>query len=278
MQFDGDILPHGSHIAIVAGRGAYPLLCAKNMVTSGHEFSVIAVDDGVDAEWFRSLPKSRAVKIAIGQVSKLLSALKNFGVQFAIMAGQVKPKSLFHGMRPDFKAMLILAKLKERNAESIFGAIADEIAAIDVRLLDARSFMVDNLATIGSMSHGRNRISLTQLNFGVEMARNIAGLNIGQSVVVRRGTVVAVEDFAGTDDLIARVRKFSLSDAIFVKAAKLNQDFRFDVPTFGLQTLRNLQESHISCAALEAGKVIIFDKESVLREAKKCGIEIIGFE
>ena len=270
-------LPERVSIAIVAGRGDYPVLCGKNMVAAGHEPVVIAVDDGVDREWFDSFPRDRAVKISVGQMAKFLKALKNFAVKFAIMAGQVKPKKLFRGMVPDTKALLMLAALKERNAGSIFGAIGSEMAKIGVQLLDARSFMEDELATIGPMTGKKTKIGEENLKFGVGIAREVARLNIGQSVVVRKGTVVAVEDFAGTDELISRVGKFNLKDAIFVKTAKHGQDFRFDVPVFGMQTLENLAAANIKYAALEAGNVIILHRKNVLASARERAIEIVGF-
>ncbi|MDR1401794.1 MAG: UDP-2,3-diacylglucosamine diphosphatase LpxI [Puniceicoccales bacterium] len=270
-------LPEKSRIVLISGRGEYPIMCEKNIVAAGHIPLVIAVDEGVDQDWFNSFPKHEAVKIPIGKIGKFLSALKNFGVQFAIMAGQVKPKKLFHGMIPDARALLLLAKLKERNAESIFSAIEMEIAKIGVRLLDARTFMVDELAIRGPMSCQKLTINGESLNFGIHIAKEIAGLNIGQSVVVRKGTVVAVEDFAGTDELICRAGKFNLRDAIFIKTSKCNQDFRFDVPVFGMQTLENLHTAKIKYAALEAGSVIILNRQAVTAAAKKYDIEVLGF-
>ncbi|MDR1413560.1 MAG: UDP-2,3-diacylglucosamine diphosphatase LpxI [Puniceicoccales bacterium] len=270
-------LPEKSRIAIIAGRGEYPILCAKNMLAAGHTPLVIAVDDDVDRDWFSAFPRDAAVKISVEQIGKLLSALKNFGVQFAIMAGQVRPKKLFHRRMPDGKALRLLAGLKERNAESIFGAIEVEIAKIGVKLLDARSFMESELATCGPISCKKLTINGESLNFGIRIAKEIARLNIGQSVVVRKGTVIAVEDFAGTDELITRAKKFNLKDAIFVKAAKPNQNFRFDVPVFGMQTLENLQLAQIKYAALEANSVLILNKQAVVVAAKKYGIEMLGF-
>jgi DUF1009 family protein len=277
MALSHEKLPSGSCVALIAGRGIYPILCAQNIIAASHELAVVAVDDGVDAEWFDSLPKQNAIKISVGQLAKLLRALKRFGAKFAVMAGQVKPKKLFHGMIPDLKAMLLLASLKERNAASIFGGIAEEIENVGVKLLDSRFFMESELATPGPMSCSRITVEEEDLRFGIRTAREIARLDIGQSVVVRKGTVIAVEDFAGTDDLIDRVGKFNLNDAIFVKTSKRDQDFRFDVPIFGMQTLEKLRKVRIKHVALESQKVIILEKERVLGEAKKCGIGIVGF-
>ncbi|MDR2603111.1 MAG: UDP-2,3-diacylglucosamine diphosphatase LpxI [Puniceicoccales bacterium] len=278
MAFTRKNLPKGEPIALIAGRGDYPILCAKNIVASGHDIVVIAVDDDVNIGWLNGFPAQNVIKISVGQMSKLLKALGRFGVKFAIMAGQVKPKKLFQGMLPDLKTLKMLMTLKEHNAESIFGAIAKEIADIGVELLDARSFMEEYLATKGPMTSWKLEINGKTLQLGINTAREIARLNIGQSVIVHRGTIVAVEDFAGTDDLINRVGKFNLKDTIFVKTAKYQQDFRFDVPIFGMQTLKNLANAKVKYVALEAQNVIILDKNSVLDCAVKSGIDIIGFE
>ncbi|MDR2776943.1 MAG: UDP-2,3-diacylglucosamine diphosphatase LpxI [Puniceicoccales bacterium] len=278
MAFTRKNLPKGARVALIAGRGDYPILCAKNIVAAEHDIVVIAVDDDVNSEWLDDFPAQNIVKFSVGQISKLLGALKSFDAKFAIMAGQVKPKKLFRGLLPDLKALRMLMALKERNAESIFGAIAKEIADIGVELLDARSFMEKYLATEGSMTPQKSAINKKSLQLGINIAREIARLNIGQSLVVHKGTIVAVEDFAGTDDLISRVGKFNLKDAIFVKAAKYKQDFRFDVPIFGMQTLKNLHNAKVKYAALEAQNVIILDKNNVLDYATKLGVDIIGFE
>ncbi|MDR0742189.1 MAG: UDP-2,3-diacylglucosamine diphosphatase LpxI [Puniceicoccales bacterium] len=278
MAFTRKNLPKGERIALIAGRGDYPILCAKNIVASGHDVVVIAVDDDVNAGWLNGFPAQNVTKVSVGQISKLLKTLKRFGVKFAIMAGQVKPKKLFRGMFPDLKALRMLMTLKEHNAESIFGAIAKEMADIGVALLDARSFMEEYLATKGPMTSRKSEINEKTLQLGINTAREVARLNIGQSVIVRRGTIVAVEDFAGTDDLINRVEKFNLEGTVFVKTAKYQQDFRFDVPVFGMQTLKNLHNAKVKYAALEAQNVIILDKNNVLDCAVKSKIDIVGFE
>ncbi|MDR3144090.1 MAG: UDP-2,3-diacylglucosamine diphosphatase LpxI [Puniceicoccales bacterium] len=276
MPFMDSELPEKSRIAILAGRGDYPILCARNMHSAGHDVHLIAVDEEVNTPQLSEFSSHGIERIFAGDVSKLLKTLRRFAVQFAIMAGQIKPKRLFSHF-PDPRAMLILASLKERNAESIFGAIAKEIENIGVKLLDARSFMGDHIATVGPMSHRVSTVSDRDLQFGVRIAREVARLNIGQSVAVRNGTVLAVEDFAGTDDLILRIGKFNLKNVLFLKTSKFDQDFRFDVPTIGMRTLENLRGASVKYVALEAGSVLILDRANVLNAAKKYGIEIIGF-
>ena len=270
-------IPGDAKIVILAGRGQYPVICAKNIKRYGFDFTVIAVDDEVDKAWLQSLPRDKVYFVPSGHLGKLLKILKKISATHIIMAGQVKPKKLFHGMFPDWKALSVLAKLKERNAETIFGAIVHEIESIGANVIDARSFMWDQLAESGHIVDCGGILGQDDIDFGIKIAREIARLNIGQSVVIRKGTVVAVEDFAGTDEMIRRVGNFGISGAVFVKVAKHNQDFRFDVPVFGVTTVENLSNSNINFAVLESQKTLLLDKSNVISIAKELGISIIGF-
>ena len=207
----------------------------------------------------------------------MLDTLKAFGAGYALMAGQVKPKKLFHGLVPDLKAASILFALKRRNAETIFGAIAVEIEQLGVTLLDARAFLDDHLASAGSMTGGKFPIEQEYLDHGIHIAREIARLDIGQGCVVRKGTVIAVEAFEGTDEMLCRAGQFKTDETLFVKTVKTKQDFRFDVPVFGPRTLQTLHEAKLGAAALEAGKVIVLDRPAVLKQAKSWGIALHGF-
>jgi DUF1009 family protein len=177
---------------------------------------------------------------------------------------------------PDLTAASSLFSLKRRNAETIFGAIAHEIEKIGVTLLDARAFIDDQLATAGAMS-GKLGIDEEYVQHGITIAREIARLDIGQGCVVRKGTVLAVEAFEGTDDMLRRAGTFKTDETLFVKTVKTRQDFRFDVPVFGLRTLETMHTAGLSAAALEAGKVIVLDKPAVLKQAKAWGITLHGF-
>jgi DUF1009 family protein len=194
------------------------------------------------------------------------------------MAGQVTPKRLFHGLNPDLKAAAILLRLKRKNAESIFGAIADEMAGIGVTLLDARAFLEDQLADAGWMTKRAEKIDDEFLRHGLEIARECARLDIGQGVVVRKGTVLAVEAFEGTDDMLRRAGTFKTEGMIFVKTVKPRQDFRFDVPVFGRRTLDTMSEAKITTAALAAGDVLMLDKPTLLKQAEATGIQLFGFD
>jgi DUF1009 family protein len=228
-------------------------------------------------EQLRLQHDSERVQINVGQLGRMLAALQDFGAGYALMAGQVKPKKLFHGLTPDLKAAQILFRLKRRNAETIFGAIAAEIEAIGLRLLDARAFIDDQLAHAGPMAGKKLPVDREYLDHGIHVAREIARLDIGQGCVVRKGTVLAVEAFEGTDEMLRRAGQFKTDETLFVKTVKAQQDFRFDVPVFGLRTLETMRDAGISAAALEAGKVIVLEKESVLAQAKAWGLSLYGF-
>lgn len=264
-------------VALIAGRGLYPAITAASIRATGVPLRLIAMDDETEPELIASFPASERVSLNVGQIGRMLDALKNFGAGYALMAGQVKPKKLFHGLTPDLKAAAILFKLKRRNAETIFGAIAEEIEKIGVTLLDARAFIDDQLAATGSMSGVKLPTDAEYLDHGIHIAREMARLDVGQGCVVRKGTVLAVEAFEGTDAMLRRAGTFKTDETLFVKTVKARQDFRFDVPVFGRRTLETMKEAGIAAAALEAGKVIILEKPAVLKEAKALGIALYGF-
>src|ERR1700710_1671091 len=139
-------------VALIAGRGSYPMITASAIRRAGVPLRLVAMDDETSPELFASFPPAERITLNVGQIGKMLDALKNFGARYALMAGQVKPKRLFHGLTPDLKAASILFSLKRRNAETIFGAIAAEIEKIGVTLLDARAFIDDEMASAGAMT------------------------------------------------------------------------------------------------------------------------------
>lgn len=267
----------GRPVVLIAGRGQYPVITAAAIRNAGVPLRLVAMDDETESSLINSFPAEERISLNVGQIGKMLDSLKQFGAGYALMAGQVKPKKLFHGLTPDLKAAGILFSLKRRNAETIFGAIASEIEKLGVTLLDARAFIDDQMATAGNMAGSRLPTDDEYLHHGIHIAREIARLDIGQGCVVRKGTVLAVEAFEGTDDMLRRAGTFKTDETLFVKTVKARQDFRFDVPVFGIRTLQTMQESGIAAAALEAGKVIILEKPLVLKQAKALGIALHGF-
>jgi hypothetical protein len=267
----------GLPVALIAGQGIYPALVARAARAAGIPVRLIALEGETSPDLVASFPEAERHSAHVGQVGKTLRLLEKSGAGYAIMAGQVTPRRLFDGLKPDLKAAQILLSLKRRNAETIFGAVAREIEALGVRLLDARAFLDDQLAAAGCMTGGRFPIDKEYLEHGVHIARECARLDIGQGCVVRKGTVLAVEAFEGTDEMLRRAGGLKAGETLFVKTVKGRQDFRFDVPCFGIRTLETMRDSGLHSAALESAGVILLDKEAVLEKARSWKISILGF-
>ena len=264
-------------VVLIAGQGLYPQLVARSAMKAGVPLRLIAFEGETAPELVASFPEADRHTVHVGQVGKTLKLLKEFGAGYALMAGQVTPRRLFDGLRPDLKAAQILLSLKRRNAETIFGAIAKEIEALGITLLDARAFMDEELAEPGCMTGGRFPIEKEYLEHGIHIAKESARLDIGQGCVVRKGTVLAVEAFEGTDEMLRRAGGLKADETLFVKTVKGRQDFRFDVPCFGMLTLETMRAAGIHAAALEARGVIILDKATVLEKARSWKIALLGF-
>lgn len=268
---------HTRPIAVIAGRDHYPVRTVEAIRQRGLPVRLVAFAEETQDDLYNSFAESDRRRIKVGQLGHMLKALQQFHAGYAIMVGQITPRRLFHGLHPDFKALQILTRLKERNAETIFGEIAKEVEKLGVRQLDARAFLDDDMARQGVLTGGKMKVEEEHLDYGIHIAREMARLDVGQGVVVRKGTVLAVEAFEGTDEMLKRAGQFKTDKCIFVKTAKPRQDFRFDVPVFGLRTLETMKTVGIEVAALEAGNTLVLDQSAVLDQAKHWGIQIIGY-
>jgi DUF1009 family protein len=264
-------------IGLIAGKGLYPILMAERIRAAGLPLRLVSFLDETPQSLIDSMPQDEHLQIKVGQLGKLLKSLKKLGCRYAVMAGQITPKRLFHGLHPDLKALAILNSLKIKNAETIFGAIASEIESIDICMLDARCFLEDQLASEGPMTPGKIKAEAQNIDHGIHIAKGIAELDIGQGVVVRKGTVLAVEAYEGTDPMLQRAGSFKTDGLIFVKTVKKKQDYRFDVPVFGERTLDMMHASGIQTAALEVNRVIMLDKENLIKKASSLKIELLGY-
>jgi UDP-2,3-diacylglucosamine hydrolase len=262
-------------VGIIAGNGIYPQLLANAARTVGAEKIVAAAFTGetdpalekdVDVlEWMR-----------VGQLNRLLKFFRAQDIHHAIMAGQIAPKNLFD-LQPDWKALLLLGKLKERNAESIFAAIADELAKIDVELLPATTFLENLLASLGLITGAKlSGQEEKDVDLGWKTAKEIARLDIGQTVVVKNGTIVAVEALEGTNETIKRGGALADSGAVMVKVTKPNQDMRFDVPVIGVETIRIAADARMRVIAVEAGKTLLLERNAIVDLANRSKISIVG--
>ena len=267
----------GQPIGLIAGKGLYPKLIADRIREAGVPLRIISFLGETEESLFENTSKDEHIQIKVGQLGKLLKSLLKLNCRYVIMAGQITPKKLFQGLQPDLKALAILKRLKIKNAETIFGAIAGEIESLNIHVLDARSFLGDQLAQLGRMTTNKQRANEIFIKHGIRIAQGITELDVGQSVVVRKGTVLAVEAFEGTDSMLKRAGTFKTKDLIFVKTVKRDQDFRFDVPVFGERTLDVMNDCNIRTAALEADSVIMLDKNLLIKKADTLGIELLGF-
>ncbi|PYL09281.1 MAG: DUF1009 domain-containing protein [Verrucomicrobia bacterium] len=262
-------------LGIIAGNGVYPRKLADAARKAGVKRIIAAafrnetepaIEQHADVvEWLR-----------VGQLGRLLKFFREQEVHHAIMAGQIAPQNLFD-LRPDAKALLLLAKLKQRNAESIFRAIADELAKAGVKLLPATTFLEHYLARAGLIAGSKlSRREEEDVDLGWTAAKEIARLDIGQTVIVKNGTVVAVEAFEGTNKAIRRGGALADKGAVMVKVGKPNQDMRFDVPVIGLETIRIANETQLRVIAIEAEKTLLLEREAIVDLAKRSGISLLA--
>jgi DUF1009 family protein len=253
----------------------YPLVLARAARAAGVGKIVAAAFTGETASSLEEIV-DEICWMRVGQLGRLLSFFREAEVHRAIMAGQIAPKNLFD-LRPDWKALLLLARLKRRNAESIFSAIADELAKNGIEMLPAITFLDQFLATAGLIAGPKlSRREEADVDFGWEIAKEIGRLDIGQTVVVKNGTVLAVEALEGTNEALKRGGALGRKDAIMVKVAKPGQDMRFDVPVIGVETVRIAAQVALRVIAIEAGRTLLLEKESVINLAERSKISIVA--
>ena len=256
--------PLPTEIAIIAGKGAYPRLLAESAREQGVK-RICAVAFKKETDRRIEDVCDEVTWIYLGQLGALLKALKATGIPHAVMAGQITPTHLFR-VRMDAKLIEVLKSLPERNADTIFGAIGDELKAIDIDLLPASSFMQAHMPTEGVLSKREpTGVEMNDIRIGFHVAKATSGLDIGQTVVVKHGTILAVEAFEGTDATILRAGKLGGTGAVLIKVAKPGHDMRFDIPVIGLHTVRSLKKAGIGAVAVEAGKAIVLERGEIIR-------------
>ncbi len=257
-------------LGIIAGNRSLPLVFARQARSLGVKRLVAVGFEGETSSELAGLV-DEIVWLKVGQLSKMIAAFKDRGVSQCVMVGQISPKSLFD-LRPDLRAMALLFKLKERNAHTIFGAIANELKKDGVELIEAKPWLKP-LMPAGGFSFGP-KLSADQkadVAFGHRIAREVSRLEIGQLVIVKNGTVLAVEGFEGTDKCLVRGGELAGKDggAVAVKVAKENHDWRFDIPCVGPQTLETCASARICVLALEAERTLLLEPEACEQLARK---------
>ena len=262
-------------LGIIAGNGVYPRLIADAARKAGvNKIVAAAFTDETDPVLEQQVDVLEWIRV--GQLGRLLKFFRSQGIHYAIMAGQIAPKNLFD-LRPDLKALMLLGKLKERNAESIFAAMAAELAKIDIDLLPATTFLEDSLARPGLIAGPK--LSPRQehdVELGWNVAKEIARLDIGQTIVVKNGTIVAVEALEGTNEAIKRGGTLTREGAVMVKVSKPNQDMRFDVPVIGVETVRIAAESGVRVIAIEARKTLLLERDAIIALANGLKTSVVA--
>lgn len=257
-------------LGIIAGNRSLPLLLARQARALGvRRMVAVGFENETDPALAGLVDK--LIWIRVGQLSKLIAAFTENEVRHCVMAGQVAPKNLFD-LRPDLRALALLLKLKEKNAHTIFGAIADELQKEGVELIEATPWLAPLMP--GPGFHLGPKLTSGQeadAAFGYRLAKEISRLEIGQTVVVKDGAALAVEAFEGTDRCLARGGELAgpKGQAVAVKVAKQNHDLRFDIPCVGPQTMETCAAAGIAALAVEAGRTLLLEQEQIELLANK---------
>ncbi|ALJ56829.1 hypothetical protein AMD24_00664 [Candidatus Xiphinematobacter sp. Idaho Grape] len=265
------------NLLLIAGSGKYPLLVVHSARAAGvRRIILVAFEGETSPELSRWVDEIYTVRV--GRLSHLLSVARKSGACYAMAVGQIAPKNLFD-LHLDMRALLLLARLRKRNAETLFGAVADELSHIGVELLPATTFLNNYLADEGLLAGPKIKLPVMEdLRFGYQIAKEISRLDIGQTVVVRKGTVLAVEAFEGTNASILRGGKLGIENATIVKVAKPNQDMRFDVPAIGLTTLECASSVRIRSIGIEAHCTLLLEKDRLIEYADLHSLSIYGLK
>jgi len=260
-------------LGLIAGNGNFPFLVIEGAHRAGAQVAVAAIREETDP----SIEKiaDRLTWVGIGQLGKMLKFFKTEGVDKAIMAGQVKHIQIFSNAIPDVRMLKMLLRLPKRNTDSLIGAVASELAHEGIELIDSTHFLKDQLPTVGTLTkRAPDDRERSDVAYGLEVAREIARLDLGQTIVVRDRACVAIEAMEGTDAVIRRAGELVRGKLTVVKIAKPDQDMRFDVPVVGVPTIEAMIIAKATCLCLTAGKTLIFDRDEMIKLANKNKIAI----
>ncbi len=277
-------------LGLIAGNGRFPFLLLDAARAEGLSVVVAAIKEETDPEINHRAaadPNITVHWLSLGELSRLIETFQKEGVQKAVMAGQVKHKQIFSSIRPDWRLAKLLMNLRTRNTDMLLGAVAKVLADEGIELMSSTSFLEPLLAQEGVLTSCQpDGNDLRNIEYGLGVAGALAGFDIGQTVVVAAQACVAVEAMEGTDATIERAGRIMESlggDAstlerhlTVVKVAKPNQDMRFDVPVIGLTTIETMIRAGASCLSVEAGRTLLFDRDSLLERASQAGISIVA--
>lgn len=263
-------------IGLIAGSGRFPILFARQAKKRGAEVIAIAVKGDTSYQLRRMVRKITWLNIS--EFDRIFTVFKDEKIDKAVMAGQINPRCLFN-KNNEFGPVLeeLLAQARDKKADTIFSAIAEKLKEQGIELISSLTFLSDYLPQKSVLTRREPREQEWQdVYFGLALAKKIAGLDIGQTVVIKQKAVLAVEALEGTDATLLRGGLIGKGGACAVKVSKPQQDMRFDVPVVGLKTIRSLIKAGISCLAIEAGKTVFLDRQDSVRLADKKGIAIVA--
>lgn len=268
-------------LGVIAGNGRFPFLVLDAARALGHEVTIIAVKEEAGPDLAAAAARQPGTElhwVSLGQLGKCISLLKGAGVQHAVMAGQVKHVKIFGGsFVPDLTALSVLRRLTARNTDGVIGAVADVLKEKGIDLIDSTFLLTPLLAASGTLTARQpTEDESGDFAFGYGIADAIAGLDVGQTIVVKDRAVVAVEAMEGTDETIQRAGRLAGAGTRVVKVAKPGQDMRFDVPVIGFATVQALRVAGAAVLSVDAGKTLVLDREAVLASANEAKIAIVG--
>jgi DUF1009 family protein len=262
---------------LIAGNGRFPFLVLEGARSQGLEMVVIALKEEADAELEKFA--ARIHRISLGELSKAIDLMHQEGVTHAVMAGQVKHNKIFSSIRPDWKLAKLLFSLPLKNTDSLIGAVARVLEDEGIQLVDSTLFLKPLVPEAGVLTRrAPDEREAGDIAYGLSVARNIAGMDIGQTVVIADRACVAVEAMEGTDEAVTRAARIAAGrPLVVVKVSKPGQDMRFDVPVVGLPTIEHMVLSSVTALAVDAGRTLLFDREKLIALADAKGMAIQAF-
>jgi UDP-2,3-diacylglucosamine hydrolase len=263
---------------LIAGNGRFPFLVLEGARSQGIEMAVIALKEEASPELERVAPRLHWV--GLGDLGRTIDLLHQEGVGRAVMAGQVKHNKIFSSIRPDWRLAKLLFTLPRKNTDSLIGAVAKVLESEGIQLVDSTVFLKPLIPEPGLLTRrAPDARETADINYGLEVARHIAAMDLGQTVVVRDLACVAIEAMEGTDETIERAARIvGNQELTVVKVSKPRQDMRFDVPVIGLPTIEVMRRSHATALAIDAHRTLLFDRAQLIEAADAAGIAIQAFE
>jgi len=263
---------------LIAGNGRFPFLVLEGARSQGIEMAVIALREEASPEIEKAA--KRVHWVSLGEISRTIELLHQESVTRAVMAGQVKHSKLFASIRPDWRLAKLLLSLPRKNTDSLIGAVARVLESEGITLVDSTAFLNPLVPQPGVLTRrAPNAREAADIAYGLDVARHIAAMDLGQTVVVRDQACVAIEAMEGTDETIERAARIAGgAELSIVKVSKPGQDMRFDVPVIGLPTIEVMKRSNAKALAIDARRTLLFDRAELIKAADEAGIAIQAFE